>query len=60
MYLLVGDTAIKALLKFLLQSFESGLDFMISLAENNPASSTFLILGVIALIAKYIIAFIEF
>ena len=46
----------RAFVKFLVQALDSAADVVITFAENNP---TFIVLGVLALLTKYILAFIE-
>ena len=45
--------------KFLFQLLESGLDVAIAYAENNPTSTTLVVMGILALVIKYLLAFIE-
>ena len=48
-----------AVVKFLFQLLESGADAVITFAENNPTSTTLVVAGILALVVKYILAFID-
>lgn len=48
-----------AVIKFLFQLLESGADVVITFAENNPTSTTLVVMGILALVTKYVLAFIE-